>query len=401
MNTALQCLLSTTELTHFFLRGFYKKELNVNNPLGHKGEVAESFSLLVDAMHAHTEKWALRKNHLGTPVPSFEPTHFKRSISELNDRMFSGYLQQDSQELLGAVLDAIHEDCNRILRKPYVENHVGDGKNDTADAQIAWDRYKLRNDSFVVDTFQGQMRSRVTCTECHNMSVSFDPSMYLSVAFRVVVPPSSLRVVVKFESPSMMRPLDQLLFDDLPQGFHHDCDVKVLTEPTDTFGSLVKRFEDRSPGFRFVAVTFMIPRDGICMFDMLVPVSANLPMQKAYENYVILEMPPLVADAWIEADRLSSVLASSSTPASTNVRPVRMNALPPDEASDVDSHSSDNPPAQNWPGSMPSLEQSSIEHAPHEQTPGLRELVSLVHICLFCWCMISSAFLLCGSDFGK
>ena len=34
---------------------------------------------------------------------------------------FSGYQQHDSQELLCFVLDGLHEDVNRIVKKPYVE----------------------------------------------------------------------------------------------------------------------------------------------------------------------------------------------------------------------------------------------------------------------------------------
>ena len=189
MNAALQCLFCTTELTHFFLRGFYNEDLNVDNPLGWRGRVAEEFKLLVDDVHSHAETWPPQRDQWGHVTNSVEPANFKRVIAPLNAGMFAGGEQQDSQELLGAVLDGIHEDCNRIKIKPTVENVVGDGTNDTDDAQEAWDRYKLRNDSFVVDTFQGQIRSRVTCTECHNMSVSFDPSMYLGLSFKQVVQP--------------------------------------------------------------------------------------------------------------------------------------------------------------------------------------------------------------------
>jgi ubiquitin carboxyl-terminal hydrolase 4/11/15 len=34
---------------------------------------------------------------------------------------FSGYQQQDSQELLAFLLDGLHEDLNRIHKKPYIE----------------------------------------------------------------------------------------------------------------------------------------------------------------------------------------------------------------------------------------------------------------------------------------
>jgi hypothetical protein len=306
MNTALQCLLSTTELSHFFLRGFYKKEINFDNPLGLKGKLAESFKRLVDQTHSHTATWAHSRNVFGDLIHSVEPSQFKFVISSLNGGVFAGYMQQDSQELLCAVLDGIHEDLNRVKQKPYVENVVGDGADDRSVAEEAWRRYKLRNDSFVVDTFQGQLRSRVTCSECKNMSVSFDPSMYMSVAFKKLVVPASLRVVVKFESPTMARPADQINLEELPHGFHFDCDVKVLIQATDTFASLVKHFEDRSPCHRFVVLTLNIPYSGMSMYDGFAQPSETLPVHKTYGNYVVLEVPSHVADWWLEADRIAT-----------------------------------------------------------------------------------------------
>ena len=191
MNTALQCLLSTTEFTHFFLRGFYKQDLNVDNPLGKQGRIAEAFKLLTDEMHSHTETWLPRQNQWGYAVHSFEPLHFKRAISDLNAGMFRGFEQQDCQELLNSVLDGIHEDLNRVKKRPEVARVVGNGTHDAAVADGAWGIYKKQNDSFVVDTFQSQMRSRVTCNECHNTSVSFDPSRDVSVAFNRACPPGS------------------------------------------------------------------------------------------------------------------------------------------------------------------------------------------------------------------
>ena len=346
MNAGLQCLLCTTELTHFFVRGFYKQDLNLDNPLGCKGKVAESFKLLVDQTHSHTETWAPQKNHWGVATHAVEPAHFKRAIGQFN-AMFSGYDQHDSQELLGAALDGIHEDLNRVKKKPYVENVVGDGKNDTAVAQEAWDRYKMRNDSFIVDTFQGQTRSRLTCPECENMSVSFEPSMYLSVAFKQVVPPSSLRVVVKFQSPASVRPDDQVPFDELPQGFHFDCDVKVfLPAPADTFGSLVKRFEDRTSGRRFVAVTFVQQYSGAAAFSGFCLPSENVPTERKNANhYVLLEVPEFAANGWIEWDGLVSaasatVSTSSSKPAAA-AQPAKSNVQNYDEAENARSDSDD------------------------------------------------------------
>ena len=43
---------------------------------------------------------------------------------------FSGYQQQDSQELMAFLLDGLHEDLNRIRKKPYIELKDGSGRDD-------------------------------------------------------------------------------------------------------------------------------------------------------------------------------------------------------------------------------------------------------------------------------
>lgn len=43
---------------------------------------------------------------------------------------FSGYQQQDSQELLAFLLDGLHEDLNRVKKKPYLELRDADGRPD-------------------------------------------------------------------------------------------------------------------------------------------------------------------------------------------------------------------------------------------------------------------------------
>ncbi|XP_045201160.2 uncharacterized protein LOC123554858 [Mercenaria mercenaria] len=48
-------------------------------------------------------------------------------------------------------------------------------------AEDAWQKYLRRNDSIVVDTFQGQFKSTVVCARCSQVSVTFEPFMYLSV----------------------------------------------------------------------------------------------------------------------------------------------------------------------------------------------------------------------------
>ncbi|KAI9495262.1 hypothetical protein BDB00DRAFT_259923 [Zychaea mexicana] len=90
-------------------------------------------------------------------------------------------MQHDSQELLAFLLDGLHEDLNRILKKPYIELPDYDDMSDKEIAERSWSYHKARNDSVIVDLFQGQFKSRLECNECHKVSVTFDPFMYLSL----------------------------------------------------------------------------------------------------------------------------------------------------------------------------------------------------------------------------
>lgn len=170
MNSALQCLSNTYELQQYFVSGAYKEELNTDNPLGMGGAIAEAFGNLIANL------W----NGQGG---SFWPREFKYALSRFAPQ-FSGYAQHDSQELLAFLLDGLHEDLNRILKKPYIEApdwEGGDEKALVAFAKRQWDIYKARNDSVIVDLFQGQYRSTLVCPECNKISIKFDPFMYLTL----------------------------------------------------------------------------------------------------------------------------------------------------------------------------------------------------------------------------
>lgn len=170
MNSALQCLSNTSELSIYFLSGLFEKELNPDNPLGMSGQVAESFGQLINKL------W------YGT-TSSIAPREFKYTLSKFAPS-FAGYGQQDTQEFLAFLLDGLHEDLNRIKSKPYTEIPDWDGGSDVDVAKlgkVCWDLYKQRNDSIIVDLFQGQFKSTVNCPECDRVSITFDPFMYLTL----------------------------------------------------------------------------------------------------------------------------------------------------------------------------------------------------------------------------
>ena len=143
--------------------GVFKQELNPDNPLGMHGAIAEAFGDLLQHIWARSS------------ASSYSPRDFKMQLQRFAPQ-FSGYQQHDSQELVAFLLDGLHEDLNRVLKKPYVEKPDWEGGGDLELAQLAkksWDGYMLRNDSVIVDLFQGQYQSTLVCPECQKVSREF------------------------------------------------------------------------------------------------------------------------------------------------------------------------------------------------------------------------------------
>jgi ubiquitin carboxyl-terminal hydrolase 8 len=199
MNSTLQCLIATRPLSIYFLDGRYRKHINTSNPMGNNGRLAQGFSQLLGAI-------------IREEGGSLNPSSFREVATSIGTQ-FKGHDQHDSQEFLAWLLDGLHEDLNQGLGNFVSEHHFlflavrgGRGKSlrelpDFArikrsskeeeaeedrmpeeQLQIrSWAKYLLRNDSLIVDLFQGQLRSELKCLTCGKSSVSFNTFMYLSV----------------------------------------------------------------------------------------------------------------------------------------------------------------------------------------------------------------------------
>ena len=101
---------------------------------------------------------------------------------------FSGYQQHDSSELLSFLLDGLHEDLNRVLKKPSTQPVDSAGRSDEEVAAEAWAVFRLRNASVIVDHMMGQLKSRVVCPlpSCGRVSITFDPFCLLSLPLPAV-----------------------------------------------------------------------------------------------------------------------------------------------------------------------------------------------------------------------
>ncbi|XP_069481068.1 ubiquitin carboxyl-terminal hydrolase 8 isoform X2 [Ambystoma mexicanum] len=167
MNSVLQSLCNTPFLSEYFHKNCYEKDINRSNVLGHKGEVAEEFAVIMKAL------WTGQYRYIS-------PRDFKITIGKINDQ-FAGNTQQDSQEFLLFLMDGLHEDLNKANNRKRYKEENNDHLDDPKAAEMAWLKHTQLNESIIVKLYQGQFKSTVECLTCHKKSRTFEAFMYLSL----------------------------------------------------------------------------------------------------------------------------------------------------------------------------------------------------------------------------
>jgi ubiquitin carboxyl-terminal hydrolase 6/32 len=83
--------------------------------------------------------------------------------------------------MLSFLLETLHEDLNSVTKKPYIEYKNSENRPDEEVSREFWDGFKKREKSIFVDLFYGQLKSKVQCTKCNYISISFDPFNIISL----------------------------------------------------------------------------------------------------------------------------------------------------------------------------------------------------------------------------
>ncbi|KAK3855279.1 hypothetical protein Pcinc_038307, partial [Petrolisthes cinctipes] len=206
MSAIIQPLAALPSVRDYFLTDTHLTELNPCNPLGRGGKFAQVFGDLVKHMWSGCYLY-------------IKPFYFKKAM-EIHKEEYNSYEMHDAHEFLLYLLDGLHEDCNRIISKPYISLLNVSGRPDAVECTVvlyheytvqelaadAWLTFKKRNDSVIVDAFYGLTRTSVRCPECGHTSTSFEPTPCISLS----IPTHRVIARVSFRPRDSSKPFLQL-----------------------------------------------------------------------------------------------------------------------------------------------------------------------------------------------
>ncbi|DBA82653.1 TPA: hypothetical protein ACH3X1_006898 [Trebouxia sp. C0004] len=136
-----------------------------------RGQIADSFKTLVKQVYDNSNQYAV------------DPAQFLRRIAQhpMGAEFCDGG-QHDAQELFRLLLDSLHDDLNRISKKPaYEEDKDIPGEAETDKAERLWQKYLSIDNSPITDLFGGQLQSTVHCQKCKGNFTMYEPFWDLSL----------------------------------------------------------------------------------------------------------------------------------------------------------------------------------------------------------------------------
>ena len=185
-NSAVQCLIRVKPLTDFVMSPDFESHINRRNKKGSKGSIALAYRDFIKLM--------------STGGSAKNPSSLRSAIVS-KYRRFANYSQHDSQELLGALLDGLHEDLNQAFTANGNQPEIKVDENTDS-----WTLHLSKNYSPIVDMFHGEFFSNTECPNCNYISSVHDPFMFMSVP----IPTRSFGKVKLYDCLASFEQVDKL-----------------------------------------------------------------------------------------------------------------------------------------------------------------------------------------------
>ena len=167
MNSTIQCLSNTKELTYYFLNKFNPKDKNKI--------ISNEFYEVLKCL------WNQEKNN-----KPYSPTHFKEVISKENP-LFEGVQACDSKDLINFLLERMHKELNIKINE--IDNDNDDSNNVMNNPEIQENKekiyeifikdYKNNYNSIISDLFYGINETKTHCQICNRIKYNYEVFSFL------------------------------------------------------------------------------------------------------------------------------------------------------------------------------------------------------------------------------
>ena len=181
LNCSLQCLSNTKDLTKYFLFNYYQNDINLQTTFGSNGVLVKAYSDLINLM------WLSK-------FVKINP-HFFRVAFCVSTHKFMNSQQQDAMEFISLLLNYLHEDLNRVKQKPYlIIEEQREKESDILASQRIYSYNLKRDNSIIIDLFNGQFQNTIKCTTCFKEFKKYESFNNISLP----IPEEHNHYIIKF-----------------------------------------------------------------------------------------------------------------------------------------------------------------------------------------------------------
>ena len=178
-NSIIQCLSNTTELTKYFLKQYFLKEINVGNSSSSLGLISKIYYQLINKIWKNESNWSI---DISDFIYSFSKETKVKDIKE-------------PIEFLNCLLDNLHNDLNRVTPKN-IKKQINDQTEEESDEEASLrflNDYKEKGNSIITDLFSGQYKATIKCESCLYKSISYAPFRILNLSTEI-----EMQNIIKF-----------------------------------------------------------------------------------------------------------------------------------------------------------------------------------------------------------
>lgn len=172
LNSVLQCLLNSTELTDYIHSKKYKDYVIESKEHKNHRLLVNEYNRLLNGIYEY------KTDNPTKQIGNISPIAFKKTLQVLQ-HIYTGSQQHDAHECLVFILDIFHKGLIENVDLAYDKTRQSALNIQGSDN---WIKFFKKEYSQIIDLFYGQEHMTTKCVNCNNVSHTFQPFSYIQLA---------------------------------------------------------------------------------------------------------------------------------------------------------------------------------------------------------------------------